>query len=151
MDRIVTASAARGTVSLVSGITTDLVREARRRHDLAPTASAAVGRLLTASALLGASLTGRERLTLQVVGDGPLGAVTADAWPIGPQAIGARAYALIELSARNGGVDQPPPHRRRRLDALTLGHEGVHEISANMPFVAESGEPARGREHGEQG
>ncbi len=101
MDRIVTASAAHGTVSLVAGITTGLVRQARERHDLAPTASAAVGRLLTAVALLGASLKGRERLTLQVVGDGPIGAITADAWSTGVHAIGARAYA------RNGRADLP--------------------------------------------
>jgi len=101
MDRITTASAARGTVSLVAGITTDLVREVRERHDLAPTASAAVGRLLTAAALLGSSLKGRERLTLQVVGDGPIGAVTADAWNAGLHRVGARAYA------RNGKADLP--------------------------------------------
>src|ERR1700736_4835304 len=101
MDRIVTASAARGTVSLVAGITTDLVREARGRHDLAPTSSAAVGRLLTTAALLGASLKGRERLTLQIVGDGPIGSITADAWSTGTHAVGARAYA------RNGRADVP--------------------------------------------
>ncbi|MBV9438932.1 MAG: Hsp33 family molecular chaperone HslO [Candidatus Eremiobacteraeota bacterium] len=101
MDRIVTASAARGTVSLVAGVTTEVVRETRERHDLGPTASAAVGRLLTAAALLGASLSGRERLTLQIAGDGPIGAVTADAWRTGPAAIGARAYA------RNGRADVP--------------------------------------------
>lgn len=101
MDRIITASAARGTVSLVAGITSALVREVRGRHDLAPTSSAAVGRLLTAAALLGASLKGRERLTLQIVGDGPIGGLTADAWSTGTHAIGARAYA------RNGRADVP--------------------------------------------
>jgi len=101
MDRIVTASAARGSVSLVAGITTDLVRDARERHDLAPTASAAVGRLLTAAALLGASLKGRERLTLQIVGHGPIGAITADSWSTGSYAVGARGYA------RNGSADLP--------------------------------------------
>ena len=101
MDRIITASAARGTVSLVAGITSGLVREARERHDLAPTSSAAVGRLLTAAALLGASLKGRERLTLQIVGDGPIGSLTADSWSTGTHAVGARAYA------RNGQADLP--------------------------------------------
>src|ERR1700736_4671599 len=101
MDRVVTASAANGTVSLVAGTTTELVREAQARHDLAPTASAAVGRLITAAALLGASLERRERLMLQIVGDGPLGAVTADAWSAGAQLIGVRGYA------RNPRADRP--------------------------------------------
>jgi len=101
MDRVVTASAANGTVSLVAGTTTALVSEARARHDLAPTAAAAVGRLITAAALLGASLEKRERLTLQIVGDGPLGAVTADAWNSGAGKVAVRGYA------RNPRADRP--------------------------------------------
>ena len=93
MDRVVTASAANGTVSLVAGTTTELVREAQRRHDLAPTASAAVGRLMTAAALLGVSLKGRERLTLHIAGNGPIGAIVTDAWSTGEGAIGVRGYA----------------------------------------------------------
>jgi molecular chaperone Hsp33 len=92
-DQLTTASAARGTVSLVAGITTELVREAQARHALAPSASAAVGRLITGAALLGASLTGRERLTLQISGDGPIGALTADAWNAGDGRVSARAHA----------------------------------------------------------
>ena len=101
MDRIVTASAARGAVSLVAGVTTGLVAETRARHDLAPTASAAVGRLVTAVALLGVSLRGRERLTLQIAGDGPIGTVAADAWSGGDGRLIARAYA------RHPGADLP--------------------------------------------
>ena len=101
MDRVVTASAANGTVSLVAGTTTDLVREARSRHDLAPTAAAAVGRLITAAALLGASLKGRERLSLQIAGKGPIGSVAADAWSGGEGIISARGYA------KNPAADLP--------------------------------------------
>ncbi len=115
MDRILTASAARGSVSIVAGITTELVREARERHDLAPTASAAVGRLLTAAALLGVSLTGRERLSLQIASDGPIGGLTADAWSAGERAIGARAYA------RNGRADVPLNERGKFDVARVVG------------------------------
>lgn len=92
-DRLVTASAANGTVSLVAGRTTNVVREAQARHSLAPTASAAVGRLISAAALLGASLTARERLTLQINGDGPIGSIVADSWSGGEGRVAARAYA----------------------------------------------------------
>lgn len=101
MDRVVTASAANGTVSLVAGTTTELVREAQIRHGLAPTTAAAVGRLVSAAALLGASLKGRERVTLQIVGDGPIGSLVADAWREGSERIGARGYA------RHPAVDLP--------------------------------------------
>ena len=83
MDRVVTASAASGTVSFVAGITTELVRETQLRHALAPTAAAATGRLVTAAALLGTSLKGPERLTLQIAGNGPIGTIVADAWSTG--------------------------------------------------------------------
>ena len=98
MDRVVTASAANGTVSFVAGITTELVRETQLRHGLAPTASAAVGRLVTAAALLGSSLKGPERLTLQIAGDGPVGKIVADAWSAGDGVIGARGYARNPLA-----------------------------------------------------
>jgi len=100
-DRIVTATAADGSFSIVAGITTELVREMQRRHELSPTASAALGRLLTGATLLGASLKGRERLTLQIAGDGPLRGLVADARLNGPGAIGARGYA------RRPDVDVP--------------------------------------------
>jgi molecular chaperone Hsp33 len=133
MDRIVTASAARGTVSLVAGITSELVREARERHDLAPTASAAVGRLLTAAALLGASLNGRERLTLQVVGDGPIGRITADAWSAGAHAVGARAYA------RNGSADVPL-NARGKFDVARVVGRGQLQVTKSY----EVGQPYSG-------
>lgn len=54
------------------GITTELAREATRRHDTAPLASAALGYGLTAGALLGATLKVGQRIALKFAGDGPL-------------------------------------------------------------------------------
>jgi molecular chaperone Hsp33 len=100
-DRILTATAVDGSFSVVAGITTELVRETQRRLELAPTASAAVGRLLTGAALLGASLKGREKLTLQIAGDGPLKGIVADVALNDAHEIGARGYA------RRPDVDVP--------------------------------------------
>lgn len=141
MDRVITASAADGTVSLVAGTTTELVREAQLRHDLAPTASAAVGRLISAAALLGASLEKRERVTLQVVGDGPLGAITADAWHGGKGRIAVRGYA------RNPRADRPL-NARGKFDvggAVGRGHlQLTRSYEIGQPYVGvvplESGE-----------
>jgi molecular chaperone Hsp33 len=132
MDRVVTASAANGTVSLVAGTTTELVREARSRHDLSPTASAAVGRLITAAALLGASLERRERLTLQVAGDGPLGAITADAWTAGAGIISVRGYARRPRAHR-------PLNAQGKFDvggAVGRGHLQVtRSYAIGQPYV----------------
>lgn len=53
-------------------ITTELAREASRRHDTGPLASAALGYGLTAGALLGATLKVGQRIALKFAGDGPL-------------------------------------------------------------------------------
>ncbi|MBV8244858.1 MAG: Hsp33 family molecular chaperone HslO [Candidatus Eremiobacteraeota bacterium] len=92
-DEIVVASAPEAGVAIVAGITTQLVREAQQRHELSPTASAAVGRLMTGAALLGTSLKGRERLSIQVAGDGPLGGIVADVMLLPEDTIGVRGYA----------------------------------------------------------
>ena len=92
-DLILTATALDGSFSIVAGITTELVRETQQRHDLAPTASAAVGRLLSGAALMAAGLKGREKLTLQIASEGPIRGIVADAQLNSPNEIGARGYA----------------------------------------------------------
>lgn len=68
-----------GQFRVFAAITTDLVEEARRRHDTWPVASAALGRALTAGLLLGANLKGDDLLTLRIFGDGPAGAIIVTA------------------------------------------------------------------------
>ena len=92
-DLMIAASAPGSGVTLVAAITTELVREIQIRNDLAPTATAAVGRLASAGVLFGAALKGAERITLQITGDGPIGGLTADAWRLNETTIGARGYA----------------------------------------------------------
>jgi len=101
-DRLVTASAADGTVALVAGITTNLVAETRERHGASPTASVAIGRLVTAAALVGANLKGRERLSLQVSGSGAIGGIVAEVMMLPDHTVGVRAYA------HHPGADVPP-------------------------------------------
>ena len=79
-DRILAASALDAGIAITAAITTELVGEIRDRHDLWPTATAAVGRLATGAALLAANLKGNERISLQIAGNGPLGNIAADAW-----------------------------------------------------------------------
>lgn len=96
-DEILTASSPEAGIAIVCGITTELVRQAQSRHGLAPTATAAVGRLLTATALIGSALKGSERVSLQIAGDGPIGSLSAEAWLLG-DGVGARARARNPLA-----------------------------------------------------
>ncbi|GAB6093477.1 Hsp33 family molecular chaperone HslO [Furfurilactobacillus curtus] len=59
---------------------TGVVAEAQRRHDTWSASSAALGRTLTASLLLGTSLLkGQETMTVKVAGDGPAKGIVVDA------------------------------------------------------------------------
>jgi molecular chaperone Hsp33 len=78
-DTLVRGTAADGTVRCMAAVTTDLVAEAQRRHATSPTVAAALGRTLTGTLLLGASLKELDRLTVQIIGDGPIGGITAEA------------------------------------------------------------------------
>jgi len=92
-DRIVSARSADGSITIIAGVTTQLVAETQRRHQLAPTASAALGRLMTGASLLGSGLKGRERLSLQIASDGPIGGLVADVVTLDDDSLGARGYA----------------------------------------------------------
>ncbi|WP_211749441.1 Hsp33 family molecular chaperone HslO [Paenibacillus sp. Marseille-Q4541] len=78
-DRLVRGTALGGRVRAFAIRTTNLVEELRRRHDTYPTTTAAMGRTVTATAMMGAMLKGEEKLTVQVKGDGPVGQIVADA------------------------------------------------------------------------
>ncbi len=78
-DYLVRATGLGGNVRLFAARTTDLVEELRRRHDIFPTAAAAMGRTATAAAMMGAMLKGEEKVTIQVKGNGPIGQIVADA------------------------------------------------------------------------
>lgn len=79
MDYLIKAIAYDGKVRAYATRTTDMVNEAQRRHDTWPTASAAIGRTMTASLILGAMLKGEDKLTVKIEGGGPIGAIVADA------------------------------------------------------------------------
>lgn len=79
VDRLVRGTAADGYVRCMAAVTTNLVAEAARRHQTSPTVSAALGRTLTGALLLGSSLKELDRLTVQIIADGPIGGLTAEA------------------------------------------------------------------------
>ncbi len=79
-DYIVRATAADAKIRAFAATTRNLVEEARRRHNTSPVATAALGRLLTAGAMMGVTMKGAEDvLTLRVQGDGPIGGITVTA------------------------------------------------------------------------
>ncbi|MDA3931614.1 MAG: Hsp33 family molecular chaperone HslO [Tenericutes bacterium] len=72
-DYLVKAYAFSGTVRIYAADTTNLVEEARQIHQTYPAASAAFGRLLTTSLIMGAMYSENQVLTIRVDGGGPIG------------------------------------------------------------------------------
>ena len=82
-DGILKAISTDGTIRAVIATTTDLVECARRRHELSFTATAALGRALTAAVLLTPLVARDGQVLLKFQGNGPLGKMLIDASPKG--------------------------------------------------------------------
>lgn len=79
-DYIVNATAADAQIRAFAATTGNLLEKARKAHNTSPVATAALGRLLTAGAMMGSMMKGeQDLLTLQIKGDGPLGGVVVTA------------------------------------------------------------------------
>ncbi|RXT09023.1 Hsp33 family molecular chaperone HslO [Ammoniphilus sp. CFH 90114] len=78
-DYLVRAISRNGKVRAFAIRSTGVVEESRRRLDTWPVASAALGRSISASAMMGAMLKGNERLTVIIKGGGPIGQIVVDA------------------------------------------------------------------------
>ncbi|MDP4169027.1 MAG: Hsp33 family molecular chaperone HslO [Bacillota bacterium] len=77
-DYLVKALAYNGQIRAFAVRSTEMVSEAQRRHQTWRTASAALGRAMTAGAMMGAMLKGDDKLTIKVEGGGPLGVILVD-------------------------------------------------------------------------
>lgn len=71
-DRLVRGNSMDGAIRVFAAVTTDLVNEAQRIHSTYPVATAALGRLLTGAAIMGAASLKNETdsITLQIKGEG---------------------------------------------------------------------------------
>jgi molecular chaperone Hsp33 len=77
-DYLVKALAYDGQIRAYAVRTTEVVSEAQRRHQTWRTASAALGRSLTAGVMMGAMLKGEDKLTIKINGGGPIGVILVD-------------------------------------------------------------------------
>ena len=79
-DYIIRAIAANDQIRAFAAVTTETVEEARKDNNTSPVATAALGRLLTAGAMMGTMMKGdKDILTLQIKAGGPLEGITVTA------------------------------------------------------------------------
>lgn len=104
-DYIVRATAANAQIRAFAASTTELVEEARTRHNTSPVATAALGRLLTAGAMMGSMMKNpADVLTLQVQCGGPIGGMTVTADSKG-EVKGYVHNPDVMLPPKNGKLD----------------------------------------------
>ncbi len=76
MDKLIRGMDKNGKIRFFGATTTGLVQKAREIHNTTPVVTAALGRTLTANAMMAATLKGEnETISLQLKGDGPLSTV----------------------------------------------------------------------------
>ncbi|MFY9174206.1 MAG: Hsp33 family molecular chaperone HslO [Peptococcia bacterium] len=78
-DKLIRATTMDGTVRAAACVATELVETARKQHNTAATATAALGRALIANIFLALNLKGEDVVTLRILGDGPLGGIITQA------------------------------------------------------------------------
>ncbi len=133
-DYIIRGTAASGQVRFFAATTRELVEEARRIHGLSRVCTAALGRLLTGGAMMGAMCKNdTDVLTLQIQCDGPIGGlvVTADA------RANVKGYAIRPT------VEIPPKKdNKEKLDVGGVVGNGVlhviKDIGLKEPYVGQS-------------
>lgn len=121
-DYIIRATAAEGTVRAFAAVTTELVNKASVIHGLSPIATAALGRTLTAAGMMSKMLKGeKDKLTIQIKGDGPLGGIV----------VAADSMANVRGYVHNPDVDLPL-NERGKLDIRTAVGYGYINVIKDM-------------------
>ena len=111
--------------------TKNLVEAARVHHNTSPVATAALGRTLTAGAIMGSMMKNdTDMLTLQVRGDGPLGGIT----------VTADSKANVKGYVGNPDVMLPP--KNGKLDvggAVGIGLlQVIKDMGLKEPYVGQT-------------
>ena len=130
-DEIIDCLAYNGKVSIKCISSREIVEEARKLHDLSPTASAALGRLLTITSIMGYELKTEEAsITNQIKGNGPIGILTAV----------ADSNGNVKGYVGNSKLDLPLRETDGKLDVGgAVGKQGmlyiIKDLGIGKPYV----------------
>ena len=130
-DYLVRATAAGSQIRAFAVTSTEMVETARQHHNTSPVATAALGRLLTAGAMMGSMMKNdTDILTIQIKCDGPIQGLT----------VTADSKANVKGYVENPDVMLPP--KNGKLDvggALGLGILNViKDMGLKEPYVGQT-------------
>lgn len=129
-DEIIKCLAHNGKISIICAKTTKLVEEARRTHDLSPVVTAAFGRMLTITSILGVEMKNeKDKLTVQIKGNGEIGMMVATANNL-PRIKGYVANPHVDIPLNEDG----------KLDVgRAVGNQGyinvIKDIGLKDPYI----------------
>lgn len=119
-----------GNMRGIACVTTDLVNEACRRHQVSITGAAALGRAMSGGALMSALLKGDQRLALKFEGNGPLQKILVE----------ADSNGGVRGCLGNPKVDLPPAAGKIDV-AGALGRAGfltvIKDIGLKTPYQSQ--------------
>lgn len=131
-DYIVRATAANNQIRAFAATTRNVVETARAAHNTSPVATAALGRLLTAGALMGSMMKNdTDILTLQIKCNGPIQGLT----------VTADVKGNVKGYVENPDV-MLPPSKKGKLDVAAALDLGVLSVIKDMglkePYVGQT-------------
>ena len=131
-DTLVRGTSMDGSIRVFCAVTTDLVNKAHDIHSTSRVATAALGRLLTGAAIMGAAglKQDTDSITLQIHGDGPLGQIIAV----------TDCHSKVRGYVQNPKAELPL-NERGKLDvggAVGVGSLAViRDLSMTKPYVGQ--------------
>ncbi len=109
--------------------TTELLEVARQKHGLWPTASAALGRMMSATLMLAAMNKNHEKMTVTINGNGPIGTMIAT----------TNSDGKIKAFVANPEVHYTYNETGKLAVGVAVGREGTLQVIKDMglkePFV----------------
>lgn len=129
-DRLVRGTAHNGDVRVLGVISTELVSEAVKIHKTTPTASAALGRLLTAGTLMGSMLKNKkDKISLKMDGQGPANGLVVTSY----------SDSTVKGYIGNPNVDIPLNDKGKLDVGGAIGKDGellvIRDMGLKEPYV----------------
>lgn len=129
-DQIIKFLAHNGKISIICADTTNLVEKARKTHDLSPVVTAAFGRMLTITAIMGVEMKNvKDKLTVQIKGNGPIEMMVAT----------TNNFPRVKGYVVNPQVDLPLNEFGKLDVSGAVGYEGfinvIKDIGLKDPYI----------------
>ncbi|KXZ40267.1 molecular chaperone Hsp33 [Alkalithermobacter thermoalcaliphilus JW-YL-7 = DSM 7308] len=130
MDYIVRATDKDNKIRIFAALTTDMVEMARKTHNTTPVATAALGRTLTATSIMGTMMkSDKDKLTITIKGNGPIGSIVAV----------SNSKGVVKGYVSNPDVDVPLKYEGKLDVSAAVGKEGsltvIKDLGLKKPYI----------------